>query len=118
MTPRPLSEIPAKFHAQILAQLAPKTLVGRIPDTEFKPDAQLLPLGANQDEGGGSGRITVVGTKLLDADNLAGSVKFVLDACRYLNLIRDDSPDAISLEVRQRKAHKEETGTLIEIIPL
>lgn len=117
MKPRALSEIPAKFHASILAQLAPVS--SRLRHPEPKPDAQLLPLGKDAHEGGGPGRfrvrITRVGAKLLDADNLAGSVKFVLDACRYKRLISDDSPEAITLEVSQRIAPRDERGTIIEI---
>ncbi len=111
----PLTGINPRFHGQIIAALAP-----RLPNPQPKQDAQLLPLGADQDEGGGAGRITVritrVGTKLLDLDNLYGSVKFLCDALRYAQLIPEDHPDAITLEVRQRKAPKGETGTLVEII--
>lgn len=112
-----LSDVPAKFHASILAQLAP--LAPRLRNPQPKPDAQLLPLGKDEDERGGAGRfrvrITRVGAKLLDADNLAGSVKFILDACRYRGLIPDDSPEAITLEVSQRIDLKCKRGTEIEI---
>ena len=114
-----LTDLPQRYHGQVIQQLHP-SMVARLPDSQPKPDAQLLPLGAHQDEGRSAGRITVrftrVGTKLLDLDNLYGSVKFLCDALRYADLIPEDNPEAIKLEVLQRKAQKGETGTLIEII--
>ncbi len=84
-----------------------------------KPDAQLLPLGADKDEEGGARRfrvrITRRGAKLLDADNLGGSVKFILDALRYRNLIPEDNPAAIDLEIHQEVTAKADRGTLIEV---
>ena len=87
-----------------------------------KQDAQLLPLGEDKDEERGTGsvrvRITCFRAKLLDPDNCAGAVKFLLDACRYDNLIPDDNPESITLEVCQVKVPKDERGTLIEITKL
>lgn len=55
--------------------------------------------------------------RLQDSDNCC--VKYVVDALRYEQLIPDDSPDHIVLEVRQQKvAHKSEEGTLVEITSL
>ena len=112
-----LTDLPAKYHAQVI-----NALDSRLRHPEPKQDAQLPPLGKDQDEGGGSGRarvrITRFGSRLLDADNCAGSVKWILDACRKHNLIRDDDPASIILEVHQVKAKKEDRGTLIEITPL
>lgn len=52
--------------------------------------------------------------RLQDSDNCC--VKYVVDALRHEQLIPDDSPDHIVLEVRQQKvAHKSEEGTLVEI---
>ena len=117
MKPLALTDVNPRYHAQIIAALAP-----RLPNSQPKQDAQLLPLGADKDEGGGQGcvtvRITRCGTKLLDLDNLYGSVKFVCDALRYAQIIPEDSPTAISLEVRQKLCKRGETGTLIEINPL
>ncbi len=91
-------------------------------DAQPKQDAQLPPLGENQDEEGGAGRFAVRierrGARLLDADNLGGSVKFILDALRYQKLIPEDNPAAIELEVTQAVYPKAERGTLIEITRL
>jgi len=110
-----LTDLPEKYHAQILKAVAP-----RLPYTQPEQDAQLPSLGQGEDEGGGAGRVTVritrVGTKFLDVDNLYGSVKYLCDALRYAKLIPEDNPEAINLQVLQRKAKKNETGTLIEII--
>ena len=70
---------------------------------------------------GRPGRITVqitrCSTSLLDADNLGGSVKFVLDALRRANLIPDDDPASIDLQVSQVKvARRKEIGTHVRII--
>lgn len=85
-------------------------------------DAGVQLLGANQDEEGGTGRfrvrITRRGARLLDADNLAGSCKYVLDALRYRQLIPEDNPAAIDLEISQEITPKEDRGTLIEITRL
>jgi Holliday junction resolvase RusA-like endonuclease len=58
-------------------------------------------------------KIHQVRKRRLDPDNLVGSCKLLIDACRYLELIRDDSEKWLSLQVSQ------ETGrpvrTLIEI---
>lgn len=74
---------------------------------------------AETHEAGGGGRITVritrYGTRLLDADNLCGGVKYLLDALRYAKEIPEDNPQAIRLVVCQVKAPKGERGTKIEI---
>jgi hypothetical protein len=74
----------------------------------------------NEGQEGSAGRIEVritrLGTRLLDADNLSGGVKWLLDGLRYEKLIPEDNPQAIRLIVAQRKAGKDERGTLIEII--
>jgi len=74
---------------------------------------------ANGHEEGSEGltcvRITRLGVRLLDADNLCGGVKFLLDACRYEGLIPEDNPQAIHLIVRQRKVKRVDTGTILEI---
>ena len=87
-----------------------------VPEHYVGPES----LGFGQDEEGGAGRTTVritrLGVRLLDADNLCGGVKFLLDACRYEGLIQEDNPQAIVLIVRQRKVKMKETGTILEII--
>ena len=72
-------------------------------------------------EGGASGpRLRVVITsrraRLTDVDNI--TAKWIIDALRYKQLIPDDSPEHIILEVRQQKVDsKAKEGTLIEIWP-
>lgn len=110
-----LTDLPEKYHAQVINAVAP-----RLPDAKPKQNAFVQSLGQDENEGGSQGRIAVritrCGTRLLDLDNLYGSAKYICDALRYCNIIPEDNPEAISLEVRQRKVTKEETGTLIEIL--
>lgn len=40
--------------------------------------------------------------RLLDKDNLYGSVKPIVDGMRYAGIIRDDTPEWIDLDVRQQ----------------
>lgn len=61
-------------------------------------------------------RFVSVRKRLCDPDNLA--VKWLLDCLRYAQIISDDSPDKISLEVTQRKCKRgraEKEHTVIEI---
>ena len=88
-----------------------------------KHHAKLPPLGEDKDEERGTGRFRVRierrGARALDKDNLYGGIKWVCDALRYRNLIPEDNPDAIELEVHQVVTpKKEERGTLIEITKL
>lgn len=53
--------------------------------------------------------------RLLDPDNLAGGSKYLIDGLRYAGLLKDDSPDYISLIVEQVKCGKGEERTEIEI---
>ena len=50
-------------------------------------------------------RITRRSHHRMDADNLAGSAKIVLDALRYTHLIADDSPAHITLTCEQESGH-------------
>lgn len=124
MKPFALSDIPVKHHAAILAQLHPeKILAGRLRNAQPEQNAKLLSLGKDENEKGSTGRFRVCierrGAKLLDADNLAGSCKWLVDALRYGGHIPDDSPECIVLEITQVKTpRKEDRGTLIEIYPL
>lgn len=53
----------------------------------------------------------------LDCDNVCA--KFHVDALRYLNLIPDDSPAHIVLEMRQEKvAHRAQEQVVIEVSPI
>lgn len=120
MTRLKLDDLPDHYRRQALDQLAAIPSGLRHPEPE--QDAVLSPLGKDKDEEGGAGRFAVSierrGARLLDADNLAGSVKFVLDALRYQKLIPEDNPAAIELEVTQAVVPKAKRGTYIEITPL
>lgn len=62
-------------------------------------------------------RVTSYRRRLIDPDNLCP--KYFLDSCRYAGLIRDDTPDAIHLQIEQaRVSAKEEERTEILITPL
>ena len=51
-----------------------------------------------------------------DPDNLTASAKLILDALQRVNVIKDDSPKSISLEVAwERAPRKTDQGTLVEI---
>jgi hypothetical protein len=88
-------------------------------DAEPQYDVRTESLGLNQDEEGSPVRtilrITRLGVRLLDADNLCGGCKYIVDACRYEGLVANDDPQAIILIVRQRKVKRAETGTILEI---
>lgn len=96
-----------------------ETLPPRLPNPFPQHDAWQAQVRVGEDEEGGAGRavvrITRCGVRLLDADNLCGGVKYLLDACRYEGLIPEDNPEAICLIVRQRKVKMKETGTILEI---
>ena len=73
-------------------------------------------------QAGGRGRVVVRFTRVtlrpLDPDNHGGSVKAVLDCLReaFPDLVRDDSPEDIDLELRQvRCSRKDEQGTFVEV---
>lgn len=60
--------------------------------------------------------ITRRSTRLLDADNLAGGCKPLIDQLRYARLIPDDDPASVEILFRQVKvATKGEEGTEVEI---
>ena len=109
-----LHELPPRLQAQVINLVAPEL---RHPEPEHDAGAEQVV--AETDEGGGAGRITVritrYGTRLLDADNLCGGVKYLLDALRYAKVIPEDNPQAIRLIVCQFKAAKDKRGTKIEI---
>jgi len=77
---------------------------------------------AHEDEAGSNAsisvRITLHRSRLLDADNAAGSCKPIIDALRYARIIPEDNPQAIRLEVRQVKSNLAEEGTEVEVIHL
>jgi hypothetical protein len=61
-------------------------------------------------------RITRQATRLLDADNLAGGCKPLIDQLRYARLIPDDSPEQVEITFTQTKVKKGQEGTLVELI--
>lgn len=68
----------------------------------------------------GPGRIVVHVTayrqRPLDADNLAGGCKYLLDGLRYAKLIPDDAPEKITLQVEQEKVQRQtQERTVIEL---
>ena len=111
------AEKPLKSNAndqETTTSLAPK-LRHAVPEHDAG-EAQVC---VGEDEKGGAGRIEVCitrfGTRLLDADNLAGGCKYIIDGLRYTGVIPEDNPAAIILKIRQEKAKKGERGTLIEV---
>ena len=121
MKSAPTMRLRSEDVAKILARkgYSDVTVVARIPDPIPQPDAGEDPLGENEDEAGSSPRITVRierrGAKLLDKDNLYGSVKYLCDALRYAKIIPDDDPEAIDLIVTQKRVKRPYRGTLVEI---
>jgi len=121
-----IDELPPKYQDQAAAQLYPALptrkahrKVARIPNAVPEPASRAEPLAADEAQGAGAGRIVVSierrGTRLLDKDNLYGSVKYLCDGLRYENLIPSDDPEAIDLIVTQRKVCKAEVGTVVVI---
>lgn len=74
---------------------------------------------AHENEAGGNASISLVITlhrsRLLDADNAAGSCKPIIDSLRYARIIPEDNPQAIKLEVRQVKVKAKNEGTEIQV---
>jgi len=93
----------------------------RIQNTQPERAAEPGPLGtqgrAQESPPGVVVRITSYRNQLLDADNLAGGSKYLIDGLRYAGLIPGDSPDQIELQVRQVKVKKSEERTEIELQP-
>tara|TARA_R100000081_G_scaffold91805_1_gene71032 strand:+ start:482 stop:799 length:318 start_codon:yes stop_codon:yes gene_type:complete len=79
--------------------------------SELEPNAQMGAMGKTQgEEGNTSGnspkyrvRIRSYRVRQLDLDNLYGGVKYFVDTLRYAEIIPDDDPESISLEVSQEK---------------
>jgi|SRR6478735_2268556 len=96
-----------------------KPVVAGISYPLAERDAGENPLGQNEAQEGGGNRIVVRierrGAKLLDKDNLYGSVKYLCDALRYAKIIPDDDPEAIDLIVTQKRVKRPYRGTLVEI---
>lgn len=105
--------------ARIIGRPGYSAVAPGVRHAESQLDARQEPLGLDQAQAPGPAsiavRITRYGSRFLDADNCNSSVKFVCDALRYSGLIPDDNPEAIELQVSQRKIKKALRGTLIEI---
>ena len=90
------------------------------PSPSPKPEPTLChdALGTAPGENKDARSVTVVITsyrhKTLDPDNLVGGCKYYIDGLRYAGLIPGDSPDQISLIVKQVKDKEERTE--IEIL--
>lgn len=118
MKPFALSDIPAKHHAAILAQLHPRNS-RQAPLLES--GLGLGALGEGETKGGNTGRVLVRVTafrvRLLDEDNLCA--KFHVDCCRYSGILSGDDPRQAKIETGQVKVRtKAEERVLIEITPL
>jgi len=87
--------------------------------SELESDAQVESLGKIEGEKGNTGgnspkyRVRVRSNRVrqLDLDNLYGGVKYFIDTLRYAEIIPDDDPSSIELEVTQTKVkgYKNET---------
>lgn len=108
------------FTSEWLHSKTASPVAARLRHPKPQPNVGQESLVVDQDEEGREGRIVVritrKGARLLDADNLAGGIKPLLDSLRYEKLIPEDNPKAIRLEVRQTTAKAQERGTLVEII--
>jgi len=97
-------------------------LASPLPPAIAQHDAADEPLAADRRKENGNRRSHVRierrSLKLLDKDNLYGSVKWLCDAMRYGNLIPDDDPESIELTVTQLRVRtRAETGTAVTIAP-
>lgn len=95
---------------------------GTLPRPVHEPGVQENPLVEDKGKEASQTRapirvtITCRRVRLLDEDNPCE--KFLVDALRYEKLIPGDSPELVSIEVRQQKvAHKAEEETVILIAP-
>ena len=62
-------------------------------------------------------RIVKCSLRFSDKTNLYAGYKLLEDQLRYCQLIPDDDPETIQIEISQIKvAHRAETGTYLEII--
>ena len=64
-------------------------------------------------------RIRSYRVRILDLDNLYGGVKYFVDSLRYAEIIPDDDPESITLQVSQEKVKnysKEKTEVEVECV--
>lgn len=88
---------------------------------ELERRAQPRNVGKRQTQKGHSKRflvrVTRCSRRLLDEDNIAA--KFVVDCCRYSQLLDGDAPSQTKIEITQRKISKEEAEHVtVEIFEL
>jgi len=112
-----LTDLPAKYHAQVINSLAP-----RLP-SEKPQSARRETLERKAQTKGGSGPsvaviVTRCASRYLDRDNNYSAAKPLIDALREAGHIPNDTEQDIELFVFQKKVKRREAGTLIEIIPL
>lgn len=89
---------------------------GAKPEPAFQHEAPRQDAGEKESAGRSHVRITSYRIRCCDIDNITGGAKFLIDSLRYAGVIRDDRPEDITLEVRQRKVtSREQEGTLIEV---
>jgi hypothetical protein len=95
-------------------------MVRRLFDSQSKrtPAQALESCTRSQEESPERPRVSIVrcSTKLLDRDNLYGSVKGLLDQLCVAKLIPGDREDQIELRVEQVKVRKENVGTQVVIV--
>ena len=60
-------------------------------------------------------RLDCVRQRLLDPDNLVGSVKPVIDALKRQGWLQDDTPALLKLEVAQQKGPKQLRGVYVAL---
>jgi len=82
--------------------------------TEIQPVGSVKGKAGNEQGGLTRHRVRIVSrrVRLCDADNLVGGVKHLVDSLRISQIIPEDDPEAITLEVSQEKVSsyaKEET---------
>jgi hypothetical protein len=97
------------------------TIPAGISDAKPEQDSARPLAGKSPGKAQGDSRIvlsiTRCGPRALDRDNLVGSVKHLVDACRRAGLIPGDTELEIELQVEQQRAIKapEGIGTILEI---
>jgi hypothetical protein len=118
----PLSSLPPRLQAQVVAQLHPKYAAPIRPLSNPKPEHHKAPAlgGSVQGKEGGLPRTTVrfIGYRVrpLDPDNFAGSCKDLLDGLRHAGLISGDEAWRIRFQTEQvRVGTFAEEVTVIEI---
>ena len=118
------SDFPPQYICQIIQQIDEQTnntMAPRISNPEPKQDSRLPLDNSTSNEAGSAKRVEVRITrrsiKLLDADNLAGGCKHLIDAMRKEKLIVNDDPETIDLIFKQERVKtKKEQGMIVEII--